>query len=310
MTASTEHGEKKASPHHRYGYGEVPPIPPETTVGWAETIWRHGAPPGAKLKWLAERVPVLRRADSLESLISPYVTSWGKRGDITAVLRSEARLHRLDALDDRALARITRTYEAYGWACETHRSFGVWHDTLIDGWDAYWARRPGTLRETVRRRGKDARAILVPAADAAAVVARVAAKAWQDDEPFPTFVPEAILRGARDGWVRVYALDSGFDVPAAQLWLVGGGHASLAKTWHDKDAAPRSPGTVLTEAALRALYAGGAQTIDFGRGDDPYKASWATMRAERWGVVARPLGTPGGILLATRSKVKRALRHN
>ena len=287
--------------------GAVPPIPPETTVGWADTVWRHGTEPGAKLRWLGERLPTLRRDDALESLVSPYVTSWGARADVTAVLRSGARLHRLDGLHDGGLARLAKTYERYGWAWEAYRSFGVWHEGLGD-WDAYWSRRPGRLRETVRRKGRGARAMLVDAEAAKRAVARVAPSAWQGEEPHPGFVPAVIERGAAEGWARTYVLDAGIDRPAVQLWLVGGGRASLAKTWHDADAAPRSPGTVLTARVIEALAGEGIGTVDFGRGDDPYKADWAAFRTQRWGLTARPAATPAGVALGARRRLKRVLR--
>ena len=286
----------------------MPPVPPETTVGWADTVWRHGAAPGAKLRWLGERLPTLRRADALESLVSPYVTSWGQRADVTAVLRSEAKAHRLDALHDDGLAKLTRTYERYGWAWEAHRSFGVWHDDLSGGWDAYWSRRPTRLRETVRRKGRGAAAVAADPAAAKAALARIGAAAWQGDEPYPDFVPAVIERRAAEGWARTYVLDAGIDRPAMQLWLVGGGRASLAKTWHDAAAAPRSPGTVLTALVIEALAEEGARTVDLGRGDDAYKADWAACRAQRWGVRAGPALRPRGLVLDARRRAKGALR--
>ena len=287
---------------------EPPPIPPETTVGWADTVWRHGAPPGAKLRWLGERLPTLRRERGLESLVSPYVTSWGERADVTAVLRSEAKRHDLDALHDAGLARLVRTYDRYGWGWEAYRSFGVWHDSLGGGWNAYWARRPTRLRETVRRKGRGAAAVPVGPGEAKRAVARIASGAWQGEEPHPGFVPAVIERGAAEGWARTYVLDAGIDRPAAQLWLVGGGRASLAKTWHDREAAPRSPGTVLTARVIERLAEEGFGVVDFGRGDDPYKADWAAFRAQRWGVTARAGLRADGVLLNARRRAKRLLR--
>ena len=285
-----------------------PPVPPETTVGWADTVWRHGTAPGAKLRWLGERLPTLRRQDALESLVSPYVTSWGQRADVTAVLRSEAKAHRLDALHDEGLAKLARTYDRYGWGWEAYRSFGVWHERLEGGWDAYWDRRPTRLRETVRRKGRGAGAVIAAPEDANAVIARVASAAWQGDEPHPGFVPAVIARGAAEGWARAYVLETGIDRPAVQLWLVGGGQASLAKTWHDAAAAPRSPGTVLTALVIEQLAAEGVRSIDFGRGDDPYKADWVSCRAQRWGIWARPALRPGGLVLTARRTAKAMLR--
>ena len=292
----------------------MPPVPPEETEGWAETVWRHGAPPGARLRWLAPRLPVLRRTDRLESLRSPYVTCWG-REDADAVLRSGARLHHLDALPDTAIPRLMRGYRRAGWAADLYRGFGVWHDDLSGGWPAYWDARPTRLRETVRRkRGRFGTPRRVAGDAAAAAYRAVAAEAWQGAEPFPRFVEAAIRRGGEEGWLRAYQLGAGTeadDAPAAlQLWLVGGGWASLAKTWHRRAEQGASPGTVLTAAVIERLAGEGMRGFDLGRGDDAYKADWARFRSQRWGVVAAPLASPRGALVAARVFGKAVLRRN
>ena len=300
----------------------MPPVPPEETEGWAETVWRHGAPPGARLRWLAPRLPVLRRADRLESLRSPYVTCWG-REDADAVLRSGARLHHLDALPGTAVPRLMRGYRRAGWAADLYRSFGVWHDDLSAGWPTFWAARPTRLRETVRRKRGRFGAPRRVCGDAAAAAHRaVAAEAWQGAEPFPRFVEAAIRRGGEEGWLRAYQLGTdaeggaeggakGGDAPAAlQLWLVGAGWASLAKTWHRRAEQGASPGTILTAAVLERLAGEGVRGFDLGRGDDPYKADWARFRAQRWGVVAAPLASPRGLAIAARVTAKTLLGRN
>ena len=282
----------------------------EEMEGWAETVWRHGAAPGARLRWLAPRLPVLRRADRLESLRSPYVTCWG-RTDADAVLRSGAGLHHLEALPDEALVRLLRGYRRAGWAAELYRGFGVWYDDLGGGWSAYWSARTTRLRETVRRkRGRFGPPVLVTGDEAVAAHEAVAAAAWQGDEPFPRFVEEAIRRGGEEGWLRAYRLGTEEAPAALQLWLVGAGWASLAKTWHAADAQAASPGTVLTATVLERLASEGVRGFDLGRGDDPYKAEWTRFRAQRWGVVAAPLASPQGLLVAARIGAKRVLGRN
>ena len=285
--------------------GPVPSLPAEATEGWAETVWHHGAEPGARLRWLAPGLPVLRRARRLESLISPYVTCWGQR-EADAVLRSNARYHALTALPDEGVARLVRAYRNAGWGAEFYRAFGVWQEDLSGGWDAYWGRRSRRLRETVRRKRRrfgPPRSL----AGAAAIEAQahVAAAAWQAPEPFPRFVEKVIERGGREGWARTYALGSPDAPDAFQLWLVGDGWASLAKTWHKAEAASASPGTVLTAGVLHALAEDGVSGFDLGRGDDPYKADWAGQRVQRWGVLAAPLFGPRGAALALRAGAKR-----
>lgn len=284
--------------------GPVPNQPAEATEGWAETVWRHGAEPGARLRWLAPGLPVLRRSHRLESLISPYVTCWGFR-EADAVLRSNARYHALTALPDQGVARLVRAYQNAGWGAEFYRAFGVWQEDLSRGWDAYWAGRPRRLRETVRRkRRRFGRPVILEGAAAVEAQARIAAAAWQGPEPYPRFVAEVIERGGREGWARTYALGSAEAPDGLQLWLVGGGWASLAKTWHRADAASASPGTVLTASVIEALADDGVHGFDLGRGDDLYKADWAGQRVQRWGVLAAPLLGLRGAAFALRAGAK------
>jgi CelD/BcsL family acetyltransferase involved in cellulose biosynthesis len=73
---------------------------------------------------------------------------------------------------------------------------------------------------------------------------------------------------------------------AAQYWIVAGGTATVLKLVHDEAARAISPGTVLTAAMVRRLLDHeGVQELDFGRGDDPYKAHWAPQQRLRTGVV-------------------------
>ncbi len=68
------------------------------------------------------------------------------------------------------------------------------------------------------------------------------------------------------------------------------GTATMLKLAHDQAFRSLSAGTVLTAWMIRGLLAeGGVRSLDFGRGDDPYKQLWTTRRARRIGLV---LGNP------------------
>jgi CelD/BcsL family acetyltransferase involved in cellulose biosynthesis len=76
---------------------------------------------------------------------------------------------------------------------------------------------------------------------------------------------------------------------AAQYWTVTGGTARVEKLAHDQAAGKLSPGTVLTALMVRHLLGQDhVAALDFGRGDDAYKAGWTGRRRQRIGVLLCP----------------------
>jgi hypothetical protein len=178
--------------------------------------------------------------------------------------------------------------------------FGRWWENVSDrGFDDYLAERDGALREVLRRKGARLRRdggrffLLGPTADDAAVEQAIAdyetvyAASWKNAEPFPAFQPTLMRNLAKAGWLRL-ALCHIDDRPiAAQLWAVCGGRATILKLAHDRQFDKQSPGTLLTAFAIRTIMEHGRiDSIDFGRGDDPYKRAWTSSRAAHIGVLS------------------------
>jgi CelD/BcsL family acetyltransferase involved in cellulose biosynthesis len=102
--------------------------------------------------------------------------------------------------------------------------------------------------------------------------------------------------------LRLGVLWAGERVAAAQFWLVAGGDAMVLKLAHDEGFKSLSPGTVLTALMLRGLLDDeGVSSLDFGRGDDPYKASWTTRRRQRIGLMLINPRRLEGLATAARS---------
>jgi CelD/BcsL family acetyltransferase involved in cellulose biosynthesis len=83
---------------------------------------------------------------------------------------------------------------------------------------------------------------------------------------------------------------------AAQYWIITDGVASLLKLARDEATKAISPGTLLTAMLVRRLLDDThVAELDFGRGDDAFKAQWARQRRQRIGVVlATPWRVDGG----------------
>jgi hypothetical protein len=195
---------------------------------------------------------------------------------------------------------------AAGLAVRRFDHFGNWYETVRgQTWRDYLAARPGQLRETIRRRLRrserdaDCRFELVTGGDplegAIAAFESVYRRSWKEPEPFPDFNATLMRAAASLGLLRLGILHIGATPVAAQLWVVERDRATVLKLAHDEAFKAASPGTVLTAQMLRRLldeeY---VAEIDFGRGDDTYKAGWAVLRRQRIGLVlANPLHPRG-----------------
>ena len=125
---------------------------------------------------------------------------------------------------------------------------------------------------------------------------------WKEPEPYPAFNPALIRQAARDGTLRLAVLRVDGRPAAVQVWVVADGCATVLKLAHDEAFKPLSPGTVLTAMMIRSLLdEERVEELDFGRGDDPYKAAWTTQRRQRIGLLAMNPLRPAGLLAAGRS---------
>ena len=91
---------------------------------------------------------------------------------------------------------------------------------------------------------------------------------------------------------------------AAQLWTVDRGTAIIHKLAHREDAAEKSPGTILSKALFaHVIDSDRVSLIDFGTGDDRYKADWMTDRTMRMRVALYNSRRPAGLLGAARARM-------
>lgn len=294
------------------------------------------AAPGSPAPKPLALVPLLRTpGGAWQSLTTPYTCLYGLAGDPAldgagwrGVGRAVAPLLRrhgpvlMEALDPeaRGFAAFLHGARSGGLVVLSYANFGNWHERVAGlGWQGYLASRPGALRETVRRRLRAAERdgsirvqvarepAEVPAAlDAYEAVYR---RSWKVPEPFPRFNAALLPRLAAAGWLRLGVLWRGGEPIAAQYWTVWQGVATVLKLAHDDAHKALSPGTVLTALMIRRLLdEDGVEELDFGRGDDGYKAGWVAQRRQRTGVVlANPL-RPAGLLAVLRHGAGHARR--
>lgn len=190
--------------------------------------------------------------------------------------------------------------------------FGNWHAPVAGlDWEHWLAARPGALRSTIRRKlaraERDGAGLALIAGGAAleeegiAAYATVYAASWKEPEFYPRFAAHLMRAAAAAGALRLALLKRDGQAVAAQLWLVAGGVATVHKLAHGEAARALSPGTVLTALTVRHLIeCEHVAALDFGRGDDPYKAGWTTERRQRIGVLLAPPLHPAGMTALAR----------
>lgn len=299
-----------------------------TSFLWFETTLAHALPAGAEPIWQAAGrtiLPLLRRQGRISALATPYSQAWGPLApeDAGEADWHEAGLALARALRLRPPARLDTIEENVPWldpflegisaggiVAARFAHTGRWVTRLDPsaGWEGYLAARPAVLRNTVLRRLKAAERstrfdlVAAPGEGLAAAIdafRAVRARSWKPDEPFPEFDPALMRAAAEAGLLRLGVLrDAADGAPiAAQYWLVepGLGRATVPKLFHDEARRASSPGTVLTALMVRHLIeADGVRMLDFGRGDDPYKAQWAPERVPLIGVLLADPRHPWG----------------
>lgn len=183
-------------------------------------------------------------------------------------------------------------------------------DTEGKDFEAFWAERPGQLRNTAKRRARAANLDVT-------VYDRFEEAAWADYEAvyraswkpeegsFPFLRALAEQEGAA-GTLRLgIARKDGAPV-AAQLWLVESGEATIHKLAYAESAKNLSPGTILSMAMFRhVLDQDRVSRIDYGNGDEPYKADWMEERRTLWQLRAFNPRTLKGLIGAAKAWLRR-----
>jgi hypothetical protein len=168
-----------------------------------------------------------------------------------------------------------------GWRSFTSRISTNWTiDIAGRSFGSYWATRPAKLRNTIARRARShpVRIVLHRHFDplAWADYEAIYAASWKPQEGSPAFLRALAEHEGAAGALRLgVAYDADDRAVAAQFWLVERGAATIHKLSHREDAKSGSPGSLLSHAMFRAAIDEDRVTrIDFGLGDEAYKADW------------------------------------
>ncbi|WP_298466768.1 GNAT family N-acetyltransferase [uncultured Erythrobacter sp.] len=221
---------------------------------WYSFTWRQLAPEGPQ-------------GDRLLAEIARQLKSRGHRVTLEPV-----------PSEDGSAERLACAFRTAGWRVELSRC-DLNHVLDVRGrtFAEYWASRPGRLRSTLKRKAKKVEIHLLNEFDPAAWehYERIYASSWKPDEDHPQMLREFAQHESSAGRLR-FGLALADEGPiAAQFWTVDNGIAYIHKLAHLESHQKLSAGTTLTAALFEhVIDRDKVWLVDFGTGDQPYKADW------------------------------------
>ena len=200
---------------------------------------------------------------------------------------------------------VAKCFDRARWVAVRRETTVNWTvNTRGLSFEEYWAGRPGELRSTVKRKqGKfDVTTEIHTKFNSTAwfIYEAIYEASWKPEEGSMPFLRDMAEAEGKAGTLRmgIAKID---DAPvAAQLWTVENGRAIIHKLAHLETAAAQSPGSILTAALFEhVIDQDHVDLIDFGTGDDRYKADWMDTRSPLYGVQLfnplRPAGFAGAV---------------
>ncbi|MEA3052513.1 MAG: hypothetical protein QOG72_1416 [Sphingomonadales bacterium] len=293
-------------------------------LAWFRLIEAHCPPPGRPLvaragdgrssAWLF----LAAQRGRAEAYRAWYSLRFGLIGDMKGAKpiaeKLRKRLNRLEIGPLEDPEPLAAAFRSAGWLVRTGPATASWRiDTAGQDFAAYWAARPGRLRNTGQRKAKAAGLEIEIhrrfEAVAWAAYEDVYAASWKPEEGSPAFLRALAEQEGAAGRLRLGVAFKDGRPLAAQLWTVEDGTAWIHKLAYREDSKSLSPGTVLSMAMFRAaLDEDRVSRIDYGTGDDGYKRDWMGERATLWRLEAFNPASPSGLAGAARAGLSALVR--
>jgi hypothetical protein len=225
----------------------------------------------------------------------------GGSSPITSIILSPVPDH------DGSAALIRSAFRRAGWMTSATQQTVNW-TVNVKGKDfaTYWHERPGQVRSTHDRKLKKfpTTTEIYTKFDAKtwAEYEDIYAESWKTGEGSPACLKAIMQTEGEAGCLRIGIARHGDRAVAAQLWTVENGHAIVHKLAYREESADMSPGTILTAAMFRhVIDADHVDLVDYGTGDDRYKADWMDQRAPLYRLELHNPKTLNGLIGAARA---------
>ncbi len=221
---------------------------------WYSFTWRQLAPQG-------------ERGDRLLVEIARQLKTRGYRVTLEPVPE-----------EDGSSARLAKAFSEAGWQVET-RPCDLNHVLSVNGrsFAEYWAERPGKMRTTRKRKAKKVNVEVLEHFDekAWADYERIYSASWKPAEDQPSMLREFARAEGEAGRLRLGLAYYEGEAVAAQCWTVENHCAYIHKLAHLESHKKLSAGTTLSAALFEhVIDRDRVDLVDFGTGDQPYKADW------------------------------------
>ncbi len=185
--------------------------------------------------------------------------------------------------EDGSAERLARAFRAAGWKvavepCDINHVLPVQGRSFAE----YWETRPGTLRSTLKRKAKKVETEVLTRFDAGdwAEYEAIYAASWKPAEDHPAMLRAFAEAEGAAGRLRLGIARADGLAVAAQCWTVENSIAYIHKLAHLESHKPLSAGTTLSAALFaHVIDIDRVSLVDFGTGDQSYKADW--MEAAR-----------------------------
>lgn len=281
---------------------QAPAPAPFDRAEWYQLLAESGLVPLIAIASDAEASAALaltEEAGRITPLRNWYSFTWrqlapaGPAGDalLTAIAAQlKARGHRVTLEpvpdEDGSATRLAAAFRAGGWLveiaqCDTNHILHVKGRSFAE----YWASRPGQLRTTLKRKGKKVETCILTAFDPAdwAEYERIYSASWKPAEGDPAMLRAFAQSEAAAGRMRLGLAYHEGKAIAAQFWTIEGGTAYIHKLAHLESHKHLSAGTTLSAALFaHVIDTDRANLIDFGTGDQSYKADWMEETRARY----------------------------
>jgi hypothetical protein len=188
--------------------------------------------------------------------------------------------------EDGSADRLARAFRAAGWQvavepCDINHILPVKGRSFADYWDS----RPGPLRTTLKRKAKKVETEILTRFDAQvwADYEAIYAASWKPAEDQPAMLRAFAEAEGAAGRLRLGVARADGVAVAAQVWTVENSIAYIHKLAHLESHKNLSAGTTLTAALFEhVIDTDRVALVDFGTGDQSYKADWMEEVRERF----------------------------
>lgn len=180
--------------------------------------------------------------------------------------------------EDGSASRLETAFREAGWLVQREQcDFN--HVLPVKGrsFAEYWAGRDGRMRTTLKRKAKKVEVELLTHfdADAWAAYEEIYSHSWKPAEDTPEILRRFAAAEGEAGRIRLAIARHEGKPVAAQFWTVENRIAYIHKLAHLEEMKHLSAGTTLSAALFEhVIDTDKVELVDFGTGNDRYKADW------------------------------------